>query len=280
MRHPRPRPRPRPRLIATDLDGTLLRRDGTVSERTLRALRTAVEGGADIVFVTARPPRYVDALAAATGLAGTAVCSNGAQVYDVGARTVVRSRALVPATARRVATVLAEAAPGLGFAVETGLKVLYEPTYLLRFSGGLAAESPVASLGDLWLLDVPIVKLLAHSHRFDADVLVALAEEAVGGEAQFTHSGGRGLLEISARGVTKAAALSALCAERGITAREVVAFGDMPNDLAILRWAGSGYAMGNAHPSVLAAIPGRTASNEEDGVARVLERLFDEARPR
>ncbi|MEU2108825.1 Cof-type HAD-IIB family hydrolase [Streptomyces sp. NPDC019507] len=272
MRHPRSRPR----LIATDLDGTLLRRDGTVSERTLRALRIAVEGGAELVFVTARPPRYVDALAAATGLVGTAVCSNGAQVYDVRARTVIHSRTLVPDTARKVATALAGAAPGLGFAVETGLRVVYEPAYLLRFSGGLGAESPVASLGDLWLLDVPIVKLLAHSNRFDADVLVGLAEEAAGGQAQFTHSGGRGLLEISARGVTKAATLSALCAERGITADEVVAFGDMPNDLAILRWAGGGYAMGNAHPVVLAAVPRRTASNEEDGVARVLEHLFDE----
>lgn len=91
---------------------------------------------------------------------------------------------------------------------------------------------------------------------------------------QFTHSGGRGLLEISASGVTKAGTLAELCAGRGIDATEVIAFGDMPNDLTVLDWAGTGYAMGNAHPDVLAAVPSHTVSNEEDGVALVLERFF------
>lgn len=90
--------------------------------------------------------------------------------------------------------------------------------------------------------------------------------------------GGRGLLEISASGVTKAGTLSVLCAGRGIDAAEVVAFGDMPNDLSVLEWAGAGYAMGNAHPSVPAAIATHTLSNEEDGVADVIERLFGAAR--
>ncbi|MGW8954145.1 HAD family hydrolase [Streptomyces sp. NPDC055709] len=265
----------RPRLIATDLDGTLLRRDGTLSDRTVRALRTAVDAGAEVVVVTARPPRFLDVLAAATGLTGTAVCSNGALVYDIAARTVTRSLALPLSTAREVATALSAAAPGLGFAVETGHTFLYEPSYRLLLSGNARSELAVASLTDLWLSDVPIVQLLAHSVRFEADMLLALAENSVGGAAQFTHSGGRGLLEISAPGVTKAATLSALCAERGITAQEVVAFGDMPNDLTILRWAGTAYAMGNAHPSVLSAVPHHTTSNEDDGVARILERLFD-----
>ncbi|MGW7363262.1 HAD family hydrolase [Streptomyces sp. NPDC054841] len=267
----------RPRLIATDLDGTLLRRDGTVSVRTLSALRTAIDAGTELVFVTARPPRYVDALAAATGLAGTAVCSNGAQVYDVATRAVIRSRTLSLSTAHRVAAALSDAVPGLGFAVETGHQVLYEPAYGLRLFEDIAAESPVASLAELWLLDLPIVKLLAHSHRFDADMLVAMAEASAGGAAQFTHSGGRGLLEISAPGVTKAATLSALCAEWGIAADDVIAFGDMPNDLTILHWAGAGYAMGNAHPDVLYAVRRHTASNAEDGVAVVLEQLFGRA---
>ncbi|WP_338672046.1 Cof-type HAD-IIB family hydrolase [Streptomyces sp. SCSIO 30461] len=263
-----------PRLIATDLDGTLLRRGGTVSPRTVRALRTAVEAGAEVVIVTARPPRYIDAVAAATGVVGTAVCSNGAQLYDITPRSVISSRTLALTTARRLAAVLAESAPGLGFAVETGHQIRYEPAYQLRHGEHLSAESPVASLADLWLLDVPIVKLLAHSTRFAAEELVAMAEQAAGGEAQFTHSGGRGLLEVSAPGVTKADAIAALCAERGISPSEVVAFGDMPNDLSFLSWAGLGYAMGNAHPDVLAAVPRRTSSNEEDGVAAVLERLF------
>ncbi|MFE2930519.1 Cof-type HAD-IIB family hydrolase [Streptomyces sp. NPDC059278] len=268
----------RPRLIASDLDGTLLRNDGTLSPRTLRALRTAESAGAEIVLVTARPPRFVDRLADAAGFGGTAVCSNGALVYDIGTRTVVSSRALPLPTAHRVATALAAAVPGIGFALETGNHILYEPAYRLRLSEDTGAELPVPSLADLWLADVPVTKLLAWSDRLDADALLAAAEAGAVDGVQLTHSGGRGLLEISAPGVTKAGTLSVLCAGRGIDAAEVVAFGDMPNDLSVLEWAGAGYAMGNAHPSVLAAIATHTLSNEEDGVADVIERLFGAAR--
>ncbi|GAA3649883.1 HAD family hydrolase [Lentzea roselyniae] len=258
------------KLIATDLDGTLLRDDRTVSRRTLDALRTATESGAEVVFVTARPPRFVDALT--TGLVGTAICSNGAIVYDIGERQVVSSRPLAVAAARKVAATLREAVPSVGFGVETGHHVRYEPSYVLRMPEDAAAEQPVAVLDDLWA--VPFVKLLAHSAEHSADFMVAAAETVAGGEAQFTHSGGHGLLEVSALGVGKAAALAALCAERGIDAADVVAFGDMPNDLSILRWAGLGYAMANAHEAVLAAADRRTLTNEEDGVAVALEDLF------
>ncbi|HET6355511.1 Cof-type HAD-IIB family hydrolase [Streptomyces sp.] len=267
-----------PRLIATDLDGTLLRSGGILSERTVRALRGAVDAGAEVVLVTARPPRFVDMLTTASGLVGTAVCSNGALVYDATARTVVETRALPVAAARHVATALSHAAPGLGFAVETGHQVLYEPGFGLRFPGAADTEIAVASLPDLWLTDVPITKLLAWSAQLDADFLLAAAEASAGGVAQFTHSGGAGLLEISAPGVSKASTLAALCAARGIDATEVVAFGDMPNDLTFLQWAGTGYAMANAHPAVRAAVSRHTASNEEDGVAVVLEQLFSNLR--
>lgn len=263
-----------PRLIASDLDGTLLRNDGTLSPRTLRALRTAEDAGAEIVIVTARPPRFVDRLAEATGLLGTAVCSNGALVYDIATRTVVSSRVLPLTTAQRVATAIAAVIPGIGFALETGNQVLYEPAYRLRMSEDVGAELPVPSLADLWLTEAPVTKLLAWSDRLDADTLLAAVRQGAGDEVQLTHSGGRGLLEISAPGVTKAGTLAALCAGRGIEAGEVIAFGDMPNDLTVLAWAGTGYAMANAHPAVLAAVPVHTATNEEDGVADVIERLF------
>ncbi|PZT75387.1 MULTISPECIES: Cof-type HAD-IIB family hydrolase [unclassified Streptomyces] len=263
-------------MIASDLDGTLLRRDGSLSPRTLRALRTAEEAGTEIVIVTARPPRFVDRLADATGLTGTAVCSNGALVYDLAGRTVVSSSALPLAVARQVAAALAAAVPGIGFALETGNHVLYEPAYRLRLSEDAGAELPVASLADLWLTEAPVTKLLAWSDRLDADTLMAAAREGAGDMVQLTHSGGRGLLEISAPGVHKAGALAALCEARGIGAADVIAFGDMPNDLTVLAWAGTGYAMANAHPAVLAAIPARARTNEEDGVAQVIEHLFAE----
>ncbi|MFB8088170.1 Cof-type HAD-IIB family hydrolase [Streptomyces sp. NPDC055992] len=261
-------------MIASDLDGTLLRRDGSLSPRTLRALRTAEDAGAEIVIVTARPPRFVDRLAEATGLLGTAVCSNGALVYDIASRSVVTSRMLPLTVAREVATALAAAVPGIGFALETGNQVFYEPAYRLRLSEDAGAELPVASLAELWLTEAPVTKLLAWSEQLDADTLLAAARQGAGDTVQLTHSGGRGLLEISAPGVTKAGALAVLCAERGIEAADVIAFGDMPNDLTVLAWAGTGYAMANAHPAVLAAVPTHARTNEEDGVAQVIERLF------
>lgn len=264
-----------PRLIASDLDGTLLRGDGTLSPRTLRALRTAMEAGTEIVIATARPPRFVDRLAESTGLTGTAVCGNGALVYDIETRTVVSSRVLPMVLARQVATALAAAVPEVGFALETGNQVLYEPAYRLRMSEDAGAELPVPSLAELWLTEAPVTKLLVWSDRLDADTLLAAARQGTGDQVQLTHSGGRGLLEISARGVTKAGTLAMLCAGRGIDAAEVIAFGDMPNDLGILAWAGTGYAMANAHPAVLAAVPEHTLTNEEDGVAAVIERLYD-----
>ncbi|WP_405717495.1 Cof-type HAD-IIB family hydrolase [Streptomyces sp. NBC_00046] len=263
-----------PKMIATDLDGTLLRNDRTVSERTVRALGDATAAGAEVVFVTARPPRFVDAIAARSQLTGTAVCSNGALVYDVGTGSVLRSRALPAEEARKVAEALSEAVGGVGFAVETGHKVVFAPGYGHRLPEDAESEFPVGSVNDLWALDAPFVKLLVWSAEMNADALLGTAENAAGGKAQFTHSGGSGLLEVSAAGVTKAGTLSALCAERGIDASDVIAFGDMPNDLTILEWAGTGYAMGNAHPQVLSAVSHHTLSNDEDGVAAVLEKLI------
>ncbi|MGW3244696.1 HAD family hydrolase [Streptomyces sp. NPDC001070] len=265
---------PRPRLVATDLDGTLLRDDGTLSARTLGALRTAALAGAEVVLVTARPPRYLDALAAATGLTGTAVCGNGAIVYDIGRQAVTGSSPLPLPVARRVAAALLDAAPGVGFAVETGRLLRWAPGYGHHLPEDADAEVALGSPAELWATPDPIVKLLAWSPVLDADTLLTVAGRSAGDEAQFTHSGGRGLLEVSARGVTKAAALAALCAARGILAAEVIAFGDMPNDLPVLTWAGTAVAVANAHPAVLAAVRRHTASNQDDGVARVLERLY------
>ncbi|MGZ6753442.1 MAG: HAD family hydrolase, partial [Nocardioides sp.] len=78
-----------------------------------------------------------------------------------------------------------------------------------------------------------------------------------------------------AAGVTKASTLALLCADLGVTADDVVAFGDMPNDLPMLAWAGTSYAMADAHPTVTAAADHVAPGHDEDGVARVLAGVFD-----
>jgi Cof subfamily protein (haloacid dehalogenase superfamily) len=260
-----------PRIVATDLDGTLLTSAGAVSPRTRKALRSARDAGAEIVFVTARPPRAVREIAEEVGVTGTAICSNGAIVYDLATDEIVDTLPLDLPAARKVAQALADALPGVGLAIETGLGVLAEAAYTRRIAEDAAYYREVRSVFDE---NQPIVKLLAMSEVHTADEMAAAVMTALRELAEVTHSGARGLLEISAPGVTKAGALERLCRARGVDRGEVVAFGDMPNDLAVLAYAGAGYAMANAHETVLAAIERRTLSNDEDGVAAVLEELY------
>ncbi|MGH3327532.1 MAG: Cof-type HAD-IIB family hydrolase [Streptomycetales bacterium] len=259
-----------PRLVATDLDGTVVRSDGTISERTVRALAAVEDAGATLVFVTGRPPRWMHSVAGATGHRGLAICANGALVYDLHDERVVASFLLEPPALQRLTGVLRRSLPGVAFAVDYGLSMLYEPAYRSNEAGRPGVR---AVPGDE-LLAHPAAKLLAQHRELDADALLARAREVAGGDATFTHSSRDGLLEISASGVSKASTLARLCTERGITPGEVLAFGDMPNDLPLLAWAGKGYAVANAHPEVLDAVPLRTSSNDEDGVAEVLEQVF------
>ncbi len=260
-----------PRVVATDLDGTLLRSDGSVSERTRRALRLARRAGAEIVFVTARPPRSLTPIARQTGELGMAVCSNGAITYDVTADEIVTMSPIAPGTAVSLIATLAEALPGVAFAAETGRGVLFQPGYSRHIPTDLPYWRPVA---DVCAEGEPIVKLLAWSQTHPLEDMFTAAVAAIDGQAEVTHSGARGLLEISATQVTKAGTLAGLCERLGVPAERVVAFGDMPNDLAMLTFAGAGYAMANAHPLVLEAVERRALSNDEDGVAEALERIF------
>ncbi|NRQ40303.1 HAD-IIB family hydrolase [Nonomuraea sp. NN258] len=258
-------------MVATDLDGTLLDSTGDVSPRTRRALRLAREAGAEIVFVTARPPRGIDPIAAAADVTGTVISSNGALVYDLDSKRAISMYPLDPAVLRTLVDTLSAALPGIAFAVETGQRVLVEAGYTRRNVHNEAYCLEIATVREV---AEPAVKLLAYTPAYQVDDMLAAALAAAAGQAEITHSGGAGILEISALGVTKAGTLDLLCRERGVSADEVVAFGDMPNDLAVLAYAGAGYAMANAHPLVLEATELRTLSNDEDGVAVVLERLF------
>jgi Cof subfamily protein (haloacid dehalogenase superfamily) len=263
-----------PRLIATDLDGTLLRSDGTVSERTRAALKACAAAGIEVVIVTARPPRAVAHLVEQTGCAATAVCSNGAMIHDfaLGASTFVH--AFTPDEARGLVELLRPALPhDTGFALETGEVSYREAAFRI---GRVTAHSSIL-IGDLHLAWPPaeqFVKVLARSSSATADAMVAAARRAVTDRAEPSHSGGTGLLEIAPPGATKASTLAWLCERRGIDAADVAAFGDMPNDLPMLQWAGAAYAVGNAHPDVLAAVSRVTSANDEDGVAVALEALL------
>ncbi|TDE11906.1 HAD family hydrolase [Jiangella asiatica] len=260
----------RPKVVATDLDGTLLRSDGTVSDRTRAALARAEDAGATVVFVSGRPPRWIDELSDAVGAHGLAICANGALVYDVRRREVVEEHGLPGDIALQVAQAIRESVPGSTFAIERRMRFGHEPTFRGRWPA--PHDTLVADLDEL--LAEPVSKLLVRHPELDAREFVSRAAAVVGSLATSTYSGTDAVLEISASGVSKASTLATLCAELGADAHDVVAFGDMPNDVPMLTWAGTSYAVADAHPDAVAAATHRCGSNDADGVAEVLERLF------
>jgi len=260
-----------PRLVATDLDGTVVRSDDTISGRTIAALTAVEDAGSTLVFVTGRPPRWMHAVAEQTSHHGLAICANGALLYDLHTEQVIEEHLIDAQVLGEVVAALRRELPGVAFAVEYSQDFVCASDYDAHWDADMAVARVVAPED---LVALPAAKLLVQHRVLDPDALLARARTVAGELATFTHSGYGGLLEVSATGVSKASALARLCAERGIAAEDVLAFGDMPNDLRMLAWGGTAYAVANAHPEVLAAVGVQTASNDEDGVAQVLERLF------
>ncbi|WP_433288515.1 Cof-type HAD-IIB family hydrolase [Micromonospora sp. CA-244673] len=260
-----------PRVIATDLDGTLLRSDSTLSDRTREALRIARAAGVRVVAATARPARVIDDLFGSETLIDIAICGNGAVRYAVGSHQIQITHPLPQDVTRRVVAEISRLVPGAGFAVETGHRVLFEPGY--RYRPTLDNDRvPVATLSEL--VADSLVKIMVWLPDQDPDVAWTQLRPGLGQLIECTWSAERAPLEIAALGVSKAAALATLCQDWEVDPAEVIAFGDAPNDLPMLAWAGTAYAVANAHGSVLAATANHTAGNDEDGVAQVLEQLF------
>ncbi|MFC4336569.1 HAD-IIB family hydrolase [Salininema proteolyticum] len=265
-------------VIATDLDRTLLRTDKSLSDRSHRALLSARRAGWEIAAVTARPPRVLDEWTLVGESVDVALCAGGAITYRPSTHEVLASRTIAAETALACSLALKAAVPGLTVAVETGFEVVAEPAYERVDSVG-ERRITAADTEAVFSEARQIAKLLFHHPERTADELLTAAREADPSGVDFSHSGGAGLLEVTAEGVEKAGALEEWCASLGVRAGDVVAFGDAPNDVPMLKWAGRSFAVANAHPEALAAAEERTSSNDEDGVAEVVEALLDGEEP-
>jgi Cof subfamily protein (haloacid dehalogenase superfamily) len=264
------------RVVATDLDGTLLRSDSTLSARTRDALRSVRAAGIRVVAATARPPRIIDALFG-TDLIDAALCGNGAIRYEPATRQMTITDAMPVELVRRVITRIVEAVPGAGFAAEDGHRVRFEPGYRYRPS---LDNDRVAVGSTAELLTGPLVKLLVWLPDRNPAAAWAPLSASLGDLVDCSWSSEDAPWEIAARGVSKAVALAALCARWQVGSGQVIAFGDAMNDLSMLAWAGLGYAVANASAEVLAAAPHHAAGNDADGVAEVLENLVAGVLPR
>jgi hydroxymethylpyrimidine pyrophosphatase-like HAD family hydrolase len=261
-----------PRLVASDVDGTLLDPEDRVSPRAVAVVERLVAAGVGFVLVTGRPPRWIPPVVAQLGVASLAVCANGSVLYDAVQDRVLWAETLAPDVLARLAEAATETLPGCALAVERvdlGAPFVAEPAYRHAWEDGDGVAVDRSAL-----LASPAVKLLIREPRLSSDAMVAALDPVIGDQADLTFSYPRGLVEVSPRGVTKATGLAEVARRHGVTAGDVVAFGDMPNDLEMLRWAGHGVAMGNAHPALLDVADEVTATNADDGLALVLERWF------
>lgn len=266
----------RTRLIATDLDCTLLDSDLQVSARTRAALDAARAAGIEVVPVTARQPRGLGLIAAQAGFTGWALCGNGAHGVHLGTGETLFEAHVEPFAQRAVAAALTERIGGLLFVSvrERGEVFAAQAGYaeLAHFEDHKRWPHEMQALPLADVLAAPSLKLIVRHPTLGPDELLREARALDLPGVAVTHSGAP-FIEVLAAGVSKAWGLSRLCAHLGIQQGEVLAFGDAPNDAEMLAWAGRGVAVAHAHPDARSAADEVAASNDEDGVAAVIEAL-------
>lgn len=263
----------RPKLIATDLDGTIVAHYGEISQRTINVFREAHDMGIEVFFVTGRPPRWMPEIKEAFGI-GSAICGNGAMLYDLMEDKVLEEWLLSVDAQMDCVQKLRAKIPTISFSVETSTFYHREKTYIPRWDVGLDNEG-VDLIEEVMLQ--PALKLLARCSEQDlsSDEMLRIALQELDGIATVTHSNSHdSLLEISAVGVSKGETLAKMAGRLGIGAKDCVAFGDNPNDFSMLRWAGRSYAMADGHPDAKNYAKDVAPPHTDDGVAVILEELL------
>jgi Cof subfamily protein (haloacid dehalogenase superfamily) len=267
--------KPPVRLVATDIDGTLVRFGGAASARTLAALRAAEAAGVPVVLATGRPPRTARVIAAALGIRGPTICANGALVVDLPLGQVIRDVRIEGGLAAELVADLTAAIPGLLFAWERGLEWGRSSDWPLEAIGPVDRTLPGAQTGPVDVQAAKgLSKLVCYLGGADPDVVVQQVRDVLRERAEVSTATSPPLAEITAKGCDKRDALEWLCERMGVGRHEVLAIGDGPNDLPMLVWAGRGVAMGNAHPAVLEAVQERTHTHDQDGFAAVIEAVL------
>ena len=256
-------------LICTDLDGTLLKNDKTISRENLEAIRYFKENGGRFTFVTGRMPCAVSRVADAVLPNAPFGCINGGGLFDYEARKYI----WIEEMSRNVFDLVAaaeEKIEGLGIWVDA-IDVSYfyrENSATEHYKQASGTPNVTAHYRDI---KTPIGKIVfAHPDGARISELIALlAAHPRAAEFDFIRSEEL-FYEILPKGVHKGVALSVLAKHLGIDAAKTVAIGDYNNDIGMLRAAGVGVAVANAVPEVKAVADVVTVSNEEHAIARVI----------
>lgn len=268
------------KLIASDLDGTLIGHDFKFRPRTLAALKSVQDAGVQVVLVTGRPHRWLEAVVEQMdGYNSYAICSNGAVTYHLGRAEVVATHTMSGRDVHRVHELLEQEFPDARFTAET-----LDTAYLQNAEENPAQpggpleniELVYGALAEVVPVDAQVVKYLIFSEQYEAEALLERVREIAGEHVSVTHAvPGSPLIEMSLHGMNKGSVLAEFARERGIAPEEVVAFGDMPNDTEMLRWAGKGYAMASGAPSLIEAVGRVCPAFDEDGVAQKIEKILE-----
>ena len=264
----------RPKLIATDLDGTIVSHKGVISQRTVDVFTRAKDMGVHVFFVTGRPPRWMGEIREAFGF-GEAICCNGAMNYDLLNGTVIEEWAIPDDLVHQSLKKLRLAIPGVSFAVESDNFFKREKSYVAMWDAGIDHEG-CNQIEEV--LSLPILKLLVRcsGHEYTSDQMLEIAEREIGDLVNVTHSSpSASLLEISAKGVSKGETLALMAGRSGFSADDCVSFGDNPNDFSMLQWCTRSYAIADGHPDAQIHAKDVTEPHMEDGVAKIIEKLLD-----
>ena len=273
-----------PLLVASDIDGTFVTSAERVTPRLTSAIRRMVRAGTSLVLATGRPARWTLPVIRQLPVRPLCVCTNGSVIFDSAKEEVLTAHEIPPEhvadMVQRVVDGVASDPRGIhvGFGVERIGADLYseKDQFLIEPNFDHVWESQDFSLVSVEeLVAEPAVKLLLRSSEATSEELYQLVAPMIPvDKGHVTYSFSGGLLEIAAPGVNKAGGLAEVADLLGVDASETVAFGDMPNDMEMLEWARMGVAMGNAHPLLRGVTKAVTTSNDEDGVARVIDAWF------
>lgn len=269
-----------PKLVATDLDGTLVRSDASVSPFTHQVLERVRAAGIPVVGVTGRGPRLMDMCRRDIPAADYLVLAQGGRVVDVtranghGSGRVLRAASVDGPIVAGVIERLEAAVGRLSVLVEAldgpGEPLWGEPHEAWPYPDTVLARPREHALAG------QVLKAFVHSERYSADELLEIAARLLPPDVVTMTQAGLGYVEICPPEVDKATGLAVVAATLGVDPADVLVFGDMPNDLPMFVWAGWGrVAVANAHPAVLGAADDVTLPNDEDGVAVWLGRLFN-----
>lgn len=262
------------RLVASDLDGTLLAPGAVVSERTARAVQLVVDRGIEMVAVTGRSHWSASEILAPVGAIRWMICSNGATLYDAAVGDVVDHQTLEQAQVEEVVTLVRDRFPSAGLAWEASDGIFHTDQWLDArraiqpgFEPQGSTRAPAVDTAR------PVRKLMvAHDRLHTYEWLDALTPHLPAGLTATTS--GATFVEVTHPDANKGYALGALSRRLGIDQAHTMAFGDHANDLPMLAWAGTSFAMANAHPRVQEVADHEAPHHAEDGVAQILERLL------